>query len=74
MEAKEVMISNCPKMHRHQRDEKETESIDVAIMRILIDLWESSFSWMIGMDFLEKLADGERWREMGELREECLYI
>lgn len=45
VEAKDVKISNCQKMHGHQRYEKEAETIDVAIMRILIDLWESSFKW-----------------------------
>lgn len=38
MEAKDVKISHCRKLHRRQRDEKETETIGVAIMKILIDL------------------------------------
>lgn len=38
LEAKSVKISSCEKLHRHQRDEKETETIDVVIMRLLIDL------------------------------------
>lgn len=38
MEAKDVKISSCQKLLRHHRDENETEAIDVAIMRLSIDL------------------------------------
>lgn len=38
MEAKHVKVSSCQKLHRRQRDETETETIDTAIMRLLIDL------------------------------------
>lgn len=38
MEAKDIKISSRQKLHRPQKDEKKTETIDVAIMRILIDL------------------------------------
>lgn len=36
--AKDVKISSCLKLGRHRRDEKETETIDVAIMRLSIAL------------------------------------
>lgn len=60
VEAKDVKISSCQKLGRHGRDEKETETIDVAIMRLSIALRGSSFSGMSGADFWRGLAEVER--------------